>query len=223
MRTLLAVAGLALGTACSTLSTVTGAKTLEPGQLQIAGAGSLQRGGNPLSIGTLPLPQGEVVARFGLADNLDMGARLYLVGAAVDVRYRFYHNDRLHLAVAPGLAGTWAPLVGGTVAGQGSVELRAPVLGEFELSPIHSIMGGPALILRRQRNAIDAPELEDARLTRLDAYAGLGARYELHPKRFVLGFSADLYAQPARHAGPAWALGVDMGFRSRSRAERRGN
>ena len=220
-RLCLAIAALALGTACSTLSTIHGARTLEPGQVEVGFATSLQRGGNPITIGTIPLPQPELALRFGLRDNMDLGWRLYPVGAQVDLRYRFYHQDNLHVAFDPALGALWVPLYGGTLGGQGSVTVRAPVIAEYEIGPYSSIMGGPTLILRRQRNAIEAPGIEGARLTRLDAFAGGGVRYEVHPKQIVLGASFDLYAQPARHAGPAFSVGLDFGIVPKARARSR--
>lgn len=214
-HTLLLAGLLALGTACSTLARVNGARTLEPGQAAVGASGSLQKGSNPISAGLLPLPQGEVYLRLGLRPNLDLGARAYLVGAGVDLRYRFYHDDRWHLAVNPGVSAVVLPtrLLG---AGGGSFDLRTPIIAEYELNPWSSLSAGPTLVLRRQRNSFGEAALGDSgRLLRLDAYVGGGARYELHPKQWILGVNADLYAQPARHAGPAWAVGVDVGMRSR--------
>lgn len=221
IRLFLALVSLALATACSTLSTINGARTLEPGAVMVGAGASLQRGGNPITIGTIPLPQPELAIRFGLRENIDMGWRIYPVGAQVDARYRFYQQDRLHVAVNPALGVLWVPLFGGALGGQGSLTVRAPVIAEYEIGPYSSIMGGPTLILRRQRNAFEAPGLEGARLTRLDAFVGGGLRYEVHPKRVVLGVAVDLYAQPARHAGPAWSAGVDFGVVSKARARQR--
>jgi hypothetical protein len=202
---------LAFAVGCSTLARVNGAKTLEPGQTQIGVSGSLQQGANPLSTGTIPLPQGEVFVRRGLAPNLDMGARLYLVGAGMDVRYRFYEGERLHLAINPGYGVVMVPFVG-SVRGSGSLDVRVPLIAEWELGPRSSIAGGPTLVLRRQRNDFTwSLGAEDtARVLRLDAYAGAGARYAYSQGRVILGVNADLYAQTARHAGPAYAVGVDL-------------
>lgn len=215
-RLLVAAALLALGSACSTLARVNGARTLEPGQAVVAVSGSLQQGSNPLSAGILPLPQGEVALRLGVRPNLDVGARAYLVGAGVDVRYRFYQSGPWHLAVNPGLSAVVLPtrLLG---AGGGSVDLRAPLIAELELNGWSSLAGGPTLVLRRQRNSFGEAALGGSgTLLRLDSYLGGGLRYELHPKQWVIGLNADVYAQPARHAGPAWAVGLDVGLKSRA-------
>ena len=211
LRLGLAALGLTFAVGCSTLARVNGAKTLEPGQTQIGVSGSVQQGSNPLSTGTIPLPQGEVFVRRGLAPNLDMGARLYLVGAGMDVRYRFYEGERLHLAINPGYGLVIVPFAG-SVRGSGSLDVRVPLIAEWELGPRSSVAGGPTLVLRRQRNDftwfIDADET--ARVLRLDAYAGAGLRYSYTQGRIILGVNADLYAQTARHAGPAYAIGADL-------------
>ncbi len=207
----LAAFALAFAVGCSTLARVNGAKTLEPGQTQIGVSGSLQQGSNPLSTGTIPLPQGEVFVRRGLAPNLDMGARLYLVGVGMDVRYRFYEGERLHLALNPGYGLVMVPFVG-SVRGSGSLDVRVPLVAELELGERSSVAGGPTLVLRRQRNDFTwSLGAEDtARVLRLDAYAGAGVRYAYSQGRIILGVNADLYAQTARHAGPAYAVGADL-------------
>ena len=209
----LAAFALALTVGCSTLARVNGAKTLEPGQTQIGVSGSLQQGANPLSTGTIPLPQGEVFVRRGLLPNLDMGARLYLVGAGMDVRYRFHEGERLHLAINPSYGVVVVPFVG-SVRGSGSLDVRVPLIAEWELGPRSSIAGGPTLVLRRQRNDFtwSLGAEETARVLRLDAYAGAGLRYSTTRGRVILGVNADLYAQTARHAGPAYAVGADLSF-----------
>lgn len=219
MRLLAICAALALGCACSTLSRVNGAKTLEPGQAQIGVSGTIQRAGNPLSVGTLPLPQAEVFGRIGLVENVDAGLRLYLVGAGFDVRYRFYHQNRVHFAVDPALSAVWLPFVGGLPAGQGSFDVRAPVIGELEFGKQarNSISGGPTLLLRNQYNSVDMAELGKGRLWRLDAYAGGGLRYEGRPGGAVIGVVGDIFATPARNAGIAYALGVDLSVRTRQK------
>lgn len=211
LRVGLAALTLALAVGCSTLARVNGAKTLDPGQTQIGVSGSLQQGSNPLSTGTIPLPQGELFVRRGLAPNLDMGARLYLVGAGMDLRYRFYEGDRLHLAINPGYGVVVVPFAG-SVRGSGSLDVRVPLIAEWELGPRSSVAGGPTLVMRRQRNDftwfLEADET--ARVLRLDAYAGAGVRYAYTQGRVILGVNADLYAQTARHAGPAYAIGADL-------------
>lgn len=205
---------IAASTACTTLSTMEGAKTLAKGQAQATMGVSLQYGGSPLSYAGIPVSQLELAARVGVAEDVDVGMRLYLLGTAFDARYRFWHSDRVHLAVAPGIAGFWLPAVGGTASGQGSAELRVPLVAEVDVVPWLSIAGAPRLIVRDQWNSVTFPDAGAGVSSRLDVYAGGGLRAELHIKRLVVGASGDVYAQPARSGGVAWSGGVDFGFRA---------
>ncbi|MBN2800013.1 MAG: hypothetical protein JXX28_12790 [Deltaproteobacteria bacterium] len=202
---------LGAGTACSTLSTLHGARTLDPGQTQVGVALSVQQGGNALSNAGIPLPQTELALRVGLAEDVDVGARLYLLGAGMDARYRFYHQGRWHLAVDPGISGFWIPI--GGLAKQGSVETQVPVIAELELGDNSSWSLGPRVVLRDQFNGIDDDALGAGSVARLDVFAGAGTRLELRHRRLVLGVSGDLLGQPARHGGPAWSAGVDFSLK----------
>jgi hypothetical protein len=213
-RLILVVIALSVTLGCSTLATLDGARPLEPGAAQFGVGVSVQRGGTPLSYSGIPIPQVELAARFGIAPDVDFGLRAYLLGAAFDVRYRVWHRDRLHLAVAPGMAGLWIPGIAGA-AGQGSVEWRVPVTGEVEAADWISIAGGPRFILRDQWNSVAFPSGDAKGLVgRLDVFAGGGARVELHGRALFVGFGGDVYVQPVRHGGVSWSVGSDFGFRS---------
>jgi hypothetical protein len=214
-RVLLLAVVLALQTACSTLATMEGAKPLAKGQAQVGMGLSLQVGGNPISYAGVPLPQLELAGRVGVAEDVDVGLRLYLLGAAFDTRYRFWHRDRLHLAVAPGLSGFWIPAVGGTASGQGSAELRVPVTAEVDVAKWLSVSGAPRLLLRDQWNSVSFAGVGSGASSRLDVYTGFGARGELHVRRFVMGLSGDVFLQPARSGGLAWSVGLDFGLRGK--------
>lgn len=218
---ILFIAGLiATSAACSTLASVHGARTLPPGAAQLGVAVSLQRGNNALSNVGIALPQTELTWRVGVAEDVDVGGRLYLLGAGVDARYRFYHQGPWHLAVDPGLSWFWLPLEG--LEKQGSIETSMPVLAEWDWSEAGSLSGGPRVVLRDQFNGMDDPALGAGSVSRLDVFAGVGARLELRGSRWNYGISADYLGQPARHGGPAWSLGVDFSRRSRAR-DRGGN
>lgn len=206
------LASLLLVGGCSTLTTIEGARTLEPGQAQIGGALSMQRGGNALSYTGIPIPQLEIAGRLGVAPDVDMGLRLYLLGIGYDVRYRFYHRGRFHAAITPGLYAVWIP-TGAT--GQGSAEARAPLTVEYELSDLFSVAGGPRLIFRNQWNSVNDPELGSGAEARLDVFSGGGLRLDLHPGQWGFGLSGDLYSQPARKGGLAWSIGLDVTVRTR--------
>jgi hypothetical protein len=194
---------------CTTLSTLDGARTLPPGATQWTVAASLQRGANPLSGSVIPLPQVEGVWRRGLAEDVDFGVRLYLLGVGTDARYRFLHEGPLHLAVQPGLFLFFLPTGG---AGSGSVEVRAPLTAEYELSDAWSVAGGGRVFLREQWNSTKLGE-DRGVATRLDTNLGGALRLEYHTPRFGIGYSVDLYGQQARAAPLAWSTGIDFQFR----------
>jgi hypothetical protein len=217
VRRILGLATLvSLATACSTLSTLHGARTLEPHQTAVGFGISLQHASNPLGNVLPAFPQVELAVRWGLVPDVDVGFRAYLLGLGGDVRYRFYHDDRLDLAVAPGLDAFYFPSQGG------SANLRAPLLGEVQLNRTFSLGGGPALMLRDQWNQV---ALGDAKglTSRVDVYAGGGARIEAHGPYVAVGLSTDLYAQPARVAGLAWSAGVDLSFTHARRSKSHGH
>lgn len=209
MKRIIAIAiALAVQFACSTLQTLDGAKTVEPGRTEYALALSLQTGSNPLSYTGIPIPQIEFALRHGIAPDVDYGFRAYLLGAGFDVRYRFWHKDGLHLAVAPGVGGLYFPTVGG------SFEVRAPLTAEAELTRHLDVSGGPRVVMRDQINPVRLSSTEKGRSARMDVFTGLSGRVELTPGKgaFVLGLGADVYAQPARHVVPGWSIGLDFGF-----------
>ncbi|MEQ1572474.1 MAG: hypothetical protein ABMA64_43035 [Myxococcota bacterium] len=197
-----------LGSAgCSSLATLHGARTLDPGEVQVGVAASVQHGNNPLTSELAFLPQLELAARVGVDEDVDVGMRAYLVGAGGDVRYRFHHSDTFDLATAPGLDLFYLPTVGG------SAQLRTPVLGEWIVSRSFSVGGGPALLLRDQWNRVKV-EGETGTSARLDVFLGGGGRLQVLAGPVVFGAALDVYAQPARRAGPAWSAGVDLALRT---------
>ncbi|MCA9491529.1 MAG: hypothetical protein KC621_16470 [Myxococcales bacterium] len=200
---------------CTTLSTLDGARTLSPGATQIAMAASLQEGANPVSATLIPLPQVELAARHGIAEDVDLGFRFYLLGMGADVRYRFLELHPLHVAVQPGLF-TFALPLGGF---QGSVEMRAPVTAEWELTDRWSVAAGTRVFLREQWNTVRL-DGESGVASRLDSFLGGAGRFEYHVPKFTLGASVDVYGQPARSGGLAWSGGLDVQFRLSSARER---
>lgn len=191
MKHLLAIAVLfGSQVACSTLQTLDGAKTLEPGRTEYKLAMSLQTGSNPLSYTGIPIPQLEFAVRHGVAPDVDYGFRAYLLGAGFDVRYRFWHHNGLHVAVAPGVGGLYFPTIGG------SFEVRAPLTAEAELTPHWSISGGPRVVMRDQINPVKLSATEKGRAARIDVFTGVSAHLELVPGKgsFALGVGADVYA-----------------------------
>ncbi len=61
-------------------------------------------------VGAQPLGQVEVGLRRGLTSDLDVGARLYVVGAGVDLRWTVLRKSRWALAWVFGLSGGFVPV-----------------------------------------------------------------------------------------------------------------
>lgn len=207
--------GLLLLLACTTLSTLDGAKTLRPGTDQASLAVGLQSGGNALSAATgLPLPQVEVGFRHGLADNLDAGVRLYLVGGVADLRYRFAQHGPWHVAFAPGLGGLVVPLPGAAV--MSAIDLRLPVVAERDLGTRLSLAGGPSAVGRWTPTWIATPYGSGA-ITRVDLLAGGSLRLRIGGDRLSLGLGGDAYFSAARAGRGAWSAGLDLRARTQGR------
>lgn len=200
---------LLLLTGCTTLSTLEGARTLEPGQWQFQFGGSGQAGGNPISGGLgAVLPQIDFQARVGLAPDLDFGFRVFLLGSALDLRYRFFQDGDWHMAISPGIGVFWLPA--DTLLGSGSVDMDVPIAAEYVFHPRWSVAFGPRAILRTQWTVSDN-YLGSGGETRLDGYLGGFARLEYKSKKaFGLGLSADLYGQPVRQSVPAGSVSIDL-------------
>ncbi len=195
---------LALG--CTTLHTVDGARTLEPGQVQLSAAGSIQGNQNGFSVATgIPVGQGEAAVRVGLVEDVDVGTRVYIGGVYADVRYRFAEAGRWDLAVAPGMGGLFLPIPSYSV---GTLDFRAPLRAQRSLGPRWDLSLGVTPMARRY-------------LGGMDLFMGANARVEMHLDIYYLGMGADLLAQPAHGYPPAWVAGLDMGWRIPTRAQRR--
>lgn len=192
--------------ACTTLHTVDGARTLEPGQLQVGAAGSIQGRQNAASVATgIPVVQGELALRVGLVEHVDIGTRVYIGGLYGDVRYRFAQPGRWQLAVAPGIGGLMLPI---PALPAGTLDVRMPVRATRELGPRWDLNLGVTPMGRRQLGAFDT-------------YIGANAGLEMRLPQFYLGAGADWYVQPAYGYKPAWVLGMSLGYRGRSAAEKR--
>lgn len=197
--------------ACTSLSTIDGARTLDKGDWQVAMAGSVQGRQNPVSTATgIPVPQGEVAVRYGLKRYVDIGTRVYLGGLATDVRYQFHDGERWDLAIAPGIGGLAVPL---PQYQTGVIDFRVPVRAQTDLGDRWSWTGGVSPIARNTFTLVQGELLGSGSTGKLDLYMGLSSRLEFHTGVFYLGLSTDYLPQPAYGARPAWSLGVDMGVR----------
>ncbi len=77
--------------------------------------------------GTLPNPFPDLFMRFGLAENLDVGFRLFFLGVQGDIKIRLVNSDIFSLAIAPGLSYSRPFIVFGEYA------LDLPLIINFKL------------------------------------------------------------------------------------------
>jgi hypothetical protein len=187
---------------CSTLSTLDGATTLDPGEIQVAAAASVQAGTNSISSATLiPVPQGDLSFRVGLRPNTDLGVRLYVGGVQSDLRYRFLQTDAWDFAVAPGIGGLALPI-------GGVVDVRAPLRAERGFGEAHRFSTG---ITPMGRTTFAA--LGNGSTGHTELYLGGFARAQWAVGPVFLGTAFDLMWQPSRGLPPAMSLGVDVALR----------
>ncbi len=201
---------------CSTMKSMHGARPLEPGARQMEVGASLQMGSTFITESlTLPLPQLEVGWRRGLAQDLDAGLRVFLLGGLADVRYRFYQDGPWHIAIVPGLGLSILPF---PAYQQGNVDLHLPLLVERELGKRSGLTWGPRSLARYHfiHSRADGPYGQGS-VGRYELLIGGGARLGMGWERVSLGISLDALANTTRGGLPWASLGADLGIRRRDR------
>jgi hypothetical protein len=86
---------------CPSLSTMQTPSTVPKGDVRF-GVGFEGIGYKDAS-GSVTLPQTEFSARYGVTDDIDVGAKLYFLGAELGAKYQFLHGD-FEASVAPAVA-----------------------------------------------------------------------------------------------------------------------
>ncbi len=207
----LALCALALS-ACSTMGTLHGARPLEPGEHMMQAALSLQKQTNPVSTAIdLPLPQVEIGYRRGLAPDLDWGARIFMLGAVTDLRYRFATLGPFDIATQPSLAFAGLPT---PATGFGNLDLGLPIVAETDLgSRKKSSLVLSARTVGRQHFAwLDDDSLGSGAAGRFELLAGGGARLSREFGRLRLGGYADVLVNTSRLGPLWWTGGADLGL-----------
>ncbi len=208
------LAALAL-TGCSTSAVVDGARTLEEGQKAMSVGMSLQRGTTTASSGLgIPLPMLEVGLRWGVGPDLDIGMKLYMWGLYTDARYRFAKFRAWDLAIAPGVGGYFFVLPGYQL---GTMDLHVPLRAQRDLGAAArwSLTVEAGTIVRETFGRARSGGFTGD-FGQLELFAGGGGRLERWGDRGFIGLSFSTHAQPWWGRAPAWALGVDFGFRKRT-------
>ena len=186
--------------ACTTLSTMQGAKTIEPKTWQVGVGTSLQQN-NPFSATLgIPVPQAELSVRYGLRDNVDIGTRMYLGGILSDVRYQFWEQGEWVFAIAPGVGGLAAPI-------GGILDLRMPIRAQRSLGPRVEFSTG--LVPISQNTFVFVPEYRE---NYMNNYIGSFARFQFDVGGVQLGTTFDLLDHSSRGLSPSWNLGFDISF-----------
>jgi len=91
--------------ACPSTSVYRTAEPVEPGRWQLAGAVGLGGLNDSEQETRIPTASLEFGARYGVADDLDVGAKLYTIGAEASATWRFYRGDTWSFAAVPSLSG----------------------------------------------------------------------------------------------------------------------
>lgn len=202
---------LAAMSGCSTMGTLHGARPLEPGQSMMQAALSVQKGSNFLSGSVdLPLPQIELGYRRGLVQDVDWGARIYLLGAVADLRYRFARVGSFDIATQPSLGVFALPTAGLSL---GNVDLTLPLVAETDLGKRCSLVLAGRTVARQHFASMDDDSLGSGTAGRFELLAGGGARLSWRIKKRVrLGGYGDVLVNTSRLGPLWWDGGVDFGL-----------
>ena len=130
------------------------ARTVDKGALQVSLAAGVQNVGshNPREEKLAPfisMPQVDLGVRYGLTDRIDVGARLFLPGVAVDGRFALVRAPSLQsgvdLTVAPGLLYSHAG--SGTYLDEPAMHAELPLLLGVNMGGSQLVLGARAGVL----------------------------------------------------------------------------
>lgn len=203
---------------CSSLTTMYGARTLEPGTLELNHAISVGAGVDPFQSSVTSALLGapvnghyELGGRYGLVPDLDVGWRVGTGGLGGDVRYRFLRRGPLHLATAPGLMFSGMSLGSketGTLS-QFGLELRTPLLAEVDLTRSWSLGASAQLVSRALLTKADVSVLSGSS-NRIELVGTAGLRSEHRFQRMALAGAFDLVHEPLRATPLGWQASVQI-------------
>jgi len=135
-------------TGCPSLSTMQTPATVPKGDLRFGvglegvGYSEKESGG---AISTVTAPQFEINARYGVTDKIDVGAKLYLIGAEVGGKYQFVKGS-FEAAVAPAASYISVSLGGGDSGDSSSFSvtyLHLPLLLGYKVTDWFELAFGP--------------------------------------------------------------------------------
>lgn len=136
-------------TGCPSLSTMQTPATVPRNELRygvgVEGVGYSKKDSAGVT-STASVPQFEFSVRYGVTDNVDVGAKLYLIGAEVGGKYEFVKGD-FEAAVAPAVSYISVTLSGSDAGGGDSklsvAYLHVPLLLGYKLADSFGIAFGP--------------------------------------------------------------------------------
>jgi hypothetical protein len=141
---------------CPSLSTMQTPRTVPQGQVRFGigfeavGIKTAARTDSASGVTTpaqsVTFPQFEFTARYGLTDNLDIGGKLYLIGAELGLKYQFLRGP-LDVAIAP--AASYISFGSSSDSSSGSISatyLHLPLLFGLNLNDTVTISFGPKLL-----------------------------------------------------------------------------
>jgi hypothetical protein len=148
LRLALPISALVLVSACVSLSTLQTPRTVPAGEIRyVIGAEAI---GVSSDVGRVYVPQFEFGARYGLTENLDLGGKLYFLGAELGLKYQFLRGA-LDAAVAPAASYISIGASAGDGDSGGSAALRVlylhlPLLLGYNVSDRVTLGFGPKLL-----------------------------------------------------------------------------
>ncbi len=211
---------------CATLSSMQGARTVEPGRTRVGVHGSLQGGMIPGLEKLLPedvppvpppLPQVEIEVRNGLRERWDWGARLFLLGVAGDVKFQFLDGERWAGAFAPGASIVHLPgipdlfyLNDQVTHSASELDIFLPVLFERPVGTSSSLVFGPKILARHYWYTLDAPEFVGRSRRFLYDVGGTAVFHWRRTKKWSFPLEVSVFRDLTESTGWSYSLGLGI-------------
>jgi hypothetical protein len=163
-RVLLIPLALVLLSGCPSLSTLQTPSTVPKGHTRFGiGAEAVHfsdtndDNGSSFTLDIDTFPQLEFSARYGLTDDIDIGAKLYALGVELGLKYQFLRGP-LDIAIAPAASYATLDSGGGEDSRVHIVYLHAPLLLGYNVSDSVTLGFGPKLLLAAAIGSTDATD-----------------------------------------------------------------
>lgn len=195
---------------CATLSTMQGAKPVDPGEVSLGAGAALNFNAVPnITPGfPLPLPVLEAAVRYGIAKRMDIGLRARPIGVLADMKFQFLDGETIDGSFAPGLG--WGGIVIPGSLGFQEVDVHVPVYFGRQGKTLGYVMG-PKVIARYMINSAGGGSEISGVSTRFVLMAGgvVGVHLALG-RRFRIGGELNVYNDFTENTGIAAEAGLGM-------------